>query len=65
MTDIKIDDDIATEIAKRVNNTKFESVEAYVNFVLVEIINKSRDDDRNKNDKDRDLEEQLEDLGYL
>ena len=64
MTEITLDPDTEEIVSKKVVQTKFESVEEYVNFVVREVVT-GRKSRNITEDEDRDLQEQLEDLGYL
>jgi len=62
---IRLPTELRTELEARIDETEFESLEAYVLFVLREIV---EDDERAEASPDADsadLEGRLEDLGYL
>lgn len=65
MTEVEIDDDFADAIARRCDNTKFNSIEEYVNFVLQEVLREGDSEDITSGEEDRNLDDHLEDLGYL
>jgi len=68
MTDISLSDDLAGRIADRVQRTEFESVDAYAEFVLSEVVMRAeRESDRTEAETaSRDeVQGRLESLGYL
>jgi len=66
MTDIEIDPDLRDEIAERIEGTNFRSVDHYVEFVLREVLERADETGRTESaGRNRDVSDQLEDLGYL
>jgi hypothetical protein len=65
MSEISIEDDIEKSILKRIERTHFETLEEYVNFVLKEVLDSDTHNGDEESRQEQDLEEQLEDLGYL
>jgi hypothetical protein len=65
--DITIHDNIAAKLEKRVAETNdFDSVQAYVNYVLEEVIKQTGgNDDAFNKDEEAEVKQRLEDLGYL
>lgn len=66
MTKVEIDPEIAESIKNRIEGTKFNSIEEYVNFLLVEV--EQRDGSGSaklENTEEIDIQNHLEDLGYL
>lgn len=64
MSEIMISQNLEENIKTRIKETNFESVEEYVNFVLREVV-ESEPPNEKDSDPNRDLEDQLENLGYL
>lgn len=66
LTKIKIKTEIADRIDERIEETKFESKEEYVNIVLEEIVCNQSHESKNRGypDSDRNVDQHLEDLGY-
>lgn len=67
---IHLSDDLVKKLEKRVQASKeFNSVEAYVNYVLEEVINQtaseSKSDTAYSKDQESAVKQRLEDLGYL
>lgn len=68
MTDIDIHPELRAEIDDRIEGTTFVSVDEYVDFVLREVLESDADageESAGPTDRDRDLTQQLEDLGYV
>lgn len=65
MTNIDIEVDLDMRISERVEETHFQSVEEYVNFVLREALSDTRSSSQLSEADNNDLQNQLEDLGYL
>lgn len=65
MVTIEIQEDIDDAILARIEQTNFESSEEYVNFVLREVLESEVGANGDDPNKENNLEEQLEDLGYL
>lgn len=63
--DVHLPEELETELRRRVEGTEFETVEAYVLFVLWEVVRDDRSRDDEPVDYDADVEKRLEDLGYL
>jgi Arc/MetJ-type ribon-helix-helix transcriptional regulator len=62
---IRLPPELKAELEARIDGTDFESLDEYVRFVLEEIV---ADDAAERVGRDRnnsDLEDRLEDLGYL
>lgn len=66
MANINIDQDIEEVIGEKIEQTEFDSIEEYVNFVLREVIEADLSPETSESpDRDKAVQEQLEDLGYL
>lgn len=62
---VTLPDDLESALDARVADTEFASLEEYTLFILQEVAER---DDRQEDDHDRnteDVEERLEELGYL
>lgn len=57
---VEIDDEILKRLAERARANGFESTEAYTNTLLQTVL-----DELNQTEEDEQIEERLEDLGYL
>ena len=65
---IHLPSDLRNELERRIEGTDFDSVEAYATFVLRAVVEDAEDagDAAPDDDADHDeLEDRLEDLGYL
>ena len=65
-TSVEIPKQLYEEIAKRVDNTEFNSVSEYVSFVLEEVIKEEEEEDISFTKEDEEkVRERLQALGYL
>ena len=63
---IHLPSDLRSELERRVEGTNFDSVEDYATFVLRAVVEDDSDDATKDDDADHaELEDRLEDLGYL
>lgn len=64
---LNINDAIAAQLQKRVDeSSEFDSVEAYVEYVLGEVLKQTASSDDAYDEKQEDtVKQRLEDLGYL
>lgn len=64
---IHINDELAAKLEARVSAAEeFETVEAYVNYVLDEVIKQTAtEDEAFSKDGEAEVKQRLEDLGYL
>jgi Arc/MetJ-type ribon-helix-helix transcriptional regulator len=65
MGNISIDDEVEVAISERIDRTKFETPQEYINFVLREVLQSDFNTGDEEASPERRIEEQLEDLGYL
>lgn len=68
MTEITIPDDLADRIGSRVEQTDFESIDAYAVFVLSEVVTRverTTDSDAKSDVPREGVENRLQSLGYL
>jgi hypothetical protein len=70
MTDITVSDDLAARLADRLEHTDFESIDAYAEFVLAEVVTRverERTDTgaRESTASAEAVQSRLESLGYL
>ena len=68
MTDITVPEELANRIETRVQQTEFETVDEYAEFVLSEVVTRiERETDRSaESSTSREgVQERLESLGYL
>ncbi|WP_208628471.1 hypothetical protein [Halomicrobium sp. IBSBa] len=61
---IELSDDVYSYCRETVDRTEFETVEEYAAFVLEQVVEAGDDEERSTAAPDRDIEEQLESLGY-
>lgn len=55
-----------TEHCERVvEQTEFETIEEYIRYILDEIMENTNESSRSDHDRDRNVSDQLESLGYL
>jgi Arc/MetJ-type ribon-helix-helix transcriptional regulator len=64
-SEIRLPEELRSELQRRIDDTEFETLEEYVLFVLREVVenDERREDDRNV--RNEQVEDRLEDLGYL
>lgn len=60
MSSVEIPSEVEERIQRRVEQTEFDSVDEYVSFVLVNLLDEIEDAPA-----DEELEERLKSLGYL
>ncbi|EMA58386.1 hypothetical protein [Halorubrum lipolyticum] len=68
MTDLTVSEDLADRIETRIQDTEFETVDEYAEFVLSEVVTRvEREADRSaESSTSREgVQERLESLGYL
>jgi len=68
MTDITVPDALTDRIQARIQYTDFESVDDYVEFVLLEVINHvehEEDETHESTVSDEEVQSRLQSLGYL
>jgi len=69
MPEVTLPEDIYREIARRVKETEFESIDSYVTYVLEEILRELESETTVKPEeeeaKDERVKDRLRDLGYV
>ncbi len=61
---IRIPEEVARDIERRIRETSFGSVDAFVSFVLARLLEESRESTFSEEDE-RALKERLRSLGYI
>jgi len=65
MTEISISDNLASYLEHRIKYTEFESIDSYVEYILVEVTENLNEVDDEVLVEKNEVERQLEALGYL
>lgn len=65
MSEILIEDDVEEKVLERIEQTNFETTTEYVNFVLREVLECGTDTGDDEASQIQEIEEQMEDLGYI